>query len=126
MWEGFRVHPVILWTVVAAGLAVAVVGGVCSALGRIAGRNVLVVLAVAELTTLVESIVAGTEALRGHHLNSSPTFAGYVIGNVLVLPIAVIWAWSERTRWSGAVVAVGGLTIAVMTARLQMMWQGGA
>ena len=34
------------------------------------------------------------------------------------------WALAERTRWSGLVVAVGGLTVAVMTARLVMLARG--
>jgi hypothetical protein len=119
------VHSVILWTVVGSSLLLAVLGAAMSGLNRVAGAPLLVVTAIAEVTAVVQSGVAAVE-LSGHHVLSTATFVGYLIGNVLVLPIAVVWAWADRNRWSGAVIALGGLTVAVMTARLQMMWLGRA
>jgi hypothetical protein len=49
---------------------------------------------------------------------------GYLLGIVVVLPLAGAWALAERTRWSGVVVAVGGFTVAVMTARLVLLARG--
>lgn len=115
----------ILWTVVGISLLLAVVGAVMSGLNRLAERPLLAVTAIAEVAALVQSVVAAVE-LGGHHVLSVATFIGYLIGNVLVLPIAVVWAWADRNRWAGAVIALGGLTVAVMTARLQMMWLGRA
>ena len=117
-------HTWTLWAVVGTSLAVAVAGGLVSALNRVAGSRLLAVAAVAEAVAVVQSVLAGVELLGGHHVHSTPTFVGYLIGTALVLPIAVVWAWGDRNRWSGAVIAIGGLTVAVMTARLQMMWQG--
>jgi hypothetical protein len=119
-------HGLILWTVVAAGLLVALLGAATSVAGRQPGRSVLAAVGLAESVTVVQSVVAGVELAGGHHVLSTATFLGYVIGIVVVLPIAVVWAWADRNRWSGAVIAVGGLTVAVMSARLLMMWQGRA
>jgi hypothetical protein len=119
------VHSVILWTVVGSSLLLAAVGAAMSGLNRVLARPLLAVTALAEVTAVVQSAVAAVQ-LGGHHVVSTATFVGYLIGNVLVLPIAVVWAFAERNRWAGAVMALGGLTVAVMTARLQMMWLGRA
>jgi hypothetical protein len=42
-----------------------------------------------------------------------------------VLPAAVFRALKEKTRWAMGVVAVGAFGIAVMTARLQQIWNLG-
>jgi hypothetical protein len=120
------VHPTILWTVVGTSLLAATLGLVTSLLNRPPGRAVLAGAAVAELAALVQSVVAGVQLARGHDVHSAATFVGYLLGNLAVIPVAVFWSLAERTRWSGAVVAVGGFAVAVMTARLNMMWQGRA
>jgi hypothetical protein len=120
------VHAAILWTVVGACALLAATGLVLSLLGRTADRLLLGLAAVAEVAAAVQSVVAGVELAAGHPVRSTGTFVGYLVGIIAVLPIAVAWAWADRTRWSGAVVAVGGLTVAVMTARLVMMWHGRA
>ena len=119
-------HPVILWTVVALCLGLAGLGLALSLLARAADRLLLAATAAAELAVVVQSAVAGVELAAGHAVRSTGTFVGYLAGAVAVLPVAVAWAWADRTRWSGSVVAIGGLTAAVMTARLLMMWQGRA
>jgi hypothetical protein len=120
------VHPVILWTVVAASLTLALAGLTLSLLDRTADRLLLGLTALAEATVVVQSAVAGAEHAAGHAVHSTATFTGYLVGNVLILPFALAWAWADRNRWSGSVVAVGGLTVAVMTARLLALWNGRA
>lgn len=117
-------HPAILWTVVGTSLLVMVAGLAMSLLNRPPNQALVAAAAVAELAAVVQSVVAGVGLARGHDVPSSATFVGYLLGNLVVLPVAVVWAWAERTRWSAAVIAVGGLAVAVMTARLTMMWQG--
>ncbi|HEY6793245.1 MAG TPA: hypothetical protein VI248_01030 [Kineosporiaceae bacterium] len=119
-------YAVILWTVVGAAGLLALTGLALSLLDRTADRLLLGLAAAAEVVTVVQSVVAGVELAVGHPVRSLGTVVGYLVGIVAVLPIAVAWAWADRTRWSGSVVAVGGLTVAVMTARLVMMWQGSA
>jgi hypothetical protein len=120
------VHSAILWTVVGASLLLAVIGGLVSALNRRADRVLLVACGVVELVTVVQSVVAGIGLAGGHQVHSAATFIAYLVGNAVVIPFALAWAWADRNRWSGTVIAVGGLTVAVMTARLLQMWQGRA
>jgi len=82
------------------------------------------VTGLAALATLVQSVVAGHELLQGRRPPELATYVGYLLGIVVVLPLAGAWALAERTRWSGLVVAVGGFTVAVMTARLVMLARG--
>ena len=119
-------HPALLWTVAGCGLALAATGLTLSLLARTADRLLLAATGVTEAATLVQSAAAGIALAGGHPLHSTATFVGYLIGIAVVLPVALVWAWADRTRWSGAVVAVGGLTVAVLTARLAMMWDGRA
>ena len=72
-------HSVILWTVVGCSLALAAVGTVMSGLNRVAGRSLLAVTGIAELTAVVQSVVAGIELSRGHQVMSAATFVGYLL-----------------------------------------------
>ena len=119
-------HAAVLWTVVGLSLGLALVGLALSLLDRRADRLLLGGVAVVEVAVVVQSVVAGIGLATGHRVLSAPTFVGYLAGIVLVLPFAVAWAWADRSRWSGGVVAIGALSVAVMTARLLMMWQGRA
>lgn len=119
-------HAAILWTLVGCCLVLALLGAATSALNRTPGRATLVVAGLTEVVAVVQSLVAGIELAAGHPVPSTPTFVGYLVANVIVVPFTVAWAWSDRNRWSGTVIAVGGLTLAVMTARLLQMWHGRA
>ena len=41
---------------------------------------------------------------------------------MVLIPVAWFWANVERTRFSGVVLAVAGLAVAVMTLRLLQLW----
>src|SRR4051794_5584198 len=102
-------HPGIVWTVVGASLALALVGLVLSLLDRRAAARLLGLAGLTEAGVVVQSVVAGVGLATGHDVRSTATFVGYLVGIVVVVPFAVAWAWADRSRWSGAVVAVGGL-----------------
>ena len=79
-----------------------------------------------ELGLVVQLVVALV------HLGSVPgdsaeqaTFAAYAITLPFVSPAAVFLALKEKTRWAMGVVAVGAFAVAVMTARLQQIWNLG-
>jgi len=123
------VHAPLVVTVVTAGLVLALAGSAASLLDRsdrIADRVLLLLAGVTEAAVAVQAAVAAAGLISGHDVRSTPTFVAYLVGDAAVLPFAFAWAWADRNRWSGAVVALGGVTVAVMTGRLVMMWQGRA
>lgn len=117
-------HSALVVTVVASALLAAVAGLLAAARDRPCGRVTLALVALAALATAVQSVVATVGLVQGRRPPELATFVGYLAGIVVVLPLAGGWALAERTRWSGVVVAVGGFTVAVMTARLLLLWRG--
>jgi hypothetical protein len=118
------VHTGLVVAVVAAALFAAVCGVVAAARNRPPGRLTLAVAGVAAVLTLVQSVLAAADLAGGSRPPETATYIGYLVGIVVVLPLAVAWSVAERTRWSGIVVAVGGFTVSVMTARMVLLSRG--
>ncbi|CCH34634.1 hypothetical protein ABZ816_30270 [Actinosynnema sp. NPDC047251] len=89
-------------------------------------------LGVAGLVVLLEvgllaQAVVGIVKLAGLDREiSGATFVGYLLGPVLVLPLAGFWSIAERSRWGASVLAVGCLSVPVMIVRLNQVWLGHA
>lgn len=49
---------------------------------------------------------------------------GYLITELILLPVAFGWSFLERTRWSSAGLALVGVVIAVLQVRVWQIWQG--
>ncbi len=49
-------------------------------------------------------------------------YVGYLVGLVLVLPIAFVWSMGERTRSGTAVLLVGVIVVPVLFLRLHQLW----
>ena len=47
---------------------------------------------------------------------------GYLLGALLFLPLATLWALGERTRGGTAVLVVAGLVLPVLVLRIQQVW----
>jgi hypothetical protein len=118
------VHSGLVAAVVTAALLASACGVVTALRDRPPGRLTLGVATLAAVLVVVQSIAAAVDLVRGDRPPETATYIGYLVGIVVVLPLAVGWAVAERTRWSGVVVAVGGVTVAVMTARLVMLARG--
>lgn len=115
----------------ATGLTIAALLGAAWSLGLVLLNRepkivTLLVLAVIEVGLLVQ-LVAGIVNLAGtdRHV-SGVTFVGYLVGSLLILPIAVFWALAERTRWGTAVLIIGCLVIPVLIVRMNQIWDAGA
>ncbi|MQA15904.1 MAG: hypothetical protein GEV09_17645 [Pseudonocardiaceae bacterium] len=80
-------------------------------------------VAVAELAAVVQLVVAVVLLVVGQRPDALAAFLGYHVVALLVLPAAVAWSLAERSRWSPGVIAVGCLALAVMTVRMQQIWQ---
>lgn len=99
-WRAVRDRPVILRQLVAAG--------------------------VVEALLLVQVVVAAVRAVAGDGPADAPTFWGYLLTTLVVLPVAAAWAFAERTRWSSVVLVVAAVTVAFLAYRCVQVWVGGA
>jgi hypothetical protein len=75
-----------------------------------------------ELLILVQAAVAVIRLIGGTRPAAVPTFVGYLLGSLIVLPFGVLWALEERTRWSSVVLAIAGVTVAVILLRMNVVW----
>jgi hypothetical protein len=106
------------------GLAgVAVIWGlVTAAANKPPGKAQLLFAAGVEVVTVVQSIIAATQLAAGFRPVELATTIGYLIGIVILIPIAWLWANVERNRFSGVVLAVAALGVLAMTLRLLVLW----
>jgi hypothetical protein len=108
---------------VVATAAVAGIWGVVTAVAdRAPGKAQLIYAGLVELVTLVQSLVAFVELVGGFRPVETATTIGYLVGIVVLVPLAWFWANTERTRWSGVVLAVAALSVLAMTLRLLSLW----
>lgn len=107
-------------------LALTVIAGWYAARARLLDDRLLLVAAVLEVGLLVQLVVALAHLgdVRGGD-DEKATFAAYAITLPFVPPAAAFLALKEKTRWAMGVVAVGAFGAAVMTARLQQIWNLG-
>ena len=49
-------------------------------------------------------------------------FWGYVVTMLIILPLAALWAFAERTRWSSVVLLVAAITVAFLQYRVIVLW----
>ncbi len=109
-------------------IGLALVGAVwCTVLvlrdGRL-GDPLFWLVAALELGLLAQ-LVGGAVALArtGRDVDGA-TFVGYLLTAVLVPPLGVAWAASEKSRWGPGVLLVGCLTVAALVQRALVVWQG--
>lgn len=79
-----------------------------------------------ELGLLVQAVIGIVRLVGTDRELSGATFVGYLVGPLVVLPLAGLWAVAERSRWGASVLAVGFLSVPVMILRLQQIWAGHA
>jgi hypothetical protein len=80
---------------------------------------------IAGTVVALRSMILISELVRGSQVQQTITAAAYCVGIAVVLPAALFWALAERTRWSSAVLVLAGVTVAVMTARISLLWRTG-
>jgi hypothetical protein len=116
---------------VIAGLAYAVAalalvslcwGLLTAVLDKPPGKAQLLYAAGLELVVVVQSVIALVRLGAGFRPVELATTIGYLIGVMVLVPVAWFWANSERTRFSGVVLAVAAAAVAAMTFRLIVLW----
>jgi cytochrome b len=97
-------------------------GLLTAVLDRAPGKAQLLYAAGLELVVLVQSVIALVGLARGFRPAELATTIGYLIGILVLLPVAWLWANAERTRFSGIVLAIAAAAVAAMTFRLVVLW----
>ena len=110
------------YAVVALSGGVTLWGLVTAVAGRPPGKAQLLFAAGVWLVTLAQTVLGLVGLARGFRPVETATTIGYLLGIVVLIPLAWFWANSERTRWSGVVMAVAGLSVLAMTLRLLTLW----
>lgn len=80
------------------------------------------VAAAVEAVALVQLVVLAVAVARGHALAEPATFWGYAATSVVLLPVAALWAFAERSRWSSVVLAAAAVALGVVQWRLTQVW----
>ncbi len=81
-------------------------------------------LAVLDVALLVQAVVGLVKLGQTDRQVSGFPFSAYLIGAVLIPPIAFVWAATERSRWGTAVIVVGALAAIAVESRLDQIWTG--
>jgi hypothetical protein len=98
--------------------------GLLTLLDRRLNTPVLGVVAVVEALTLAQLVVGIVQLASTARDVNGPVFVAYLVGLVIVLPLASVWAVAEKSRWGTGVLVIGGLVLLVLVARLQQLWTG--
>lgn len=110
------------WVLIGLALGAAVWAGYYTARDRAFDNPLFYGLATLEVL-LLGQLVAGLIALGASDRDvEAATFVGYLLTSVLILPIAVVWAVAEKSRWGTAVLVLAGLTIAALMLRSHQVW----
>ncbi len=75
-----------------------------------------------ELGVLFYVGVRVAELVGGHRPPSMGLAVAYLVGIVLVMPVAVALGIAERSRWGPLVFVAGALVVAVLFARIDQVW----
>ncbi len=97
-------------------------GLVTAVLDKPPGKAQLLYAAGLELVVVVQSVIALARLVGGFRPVELATSIGYLVGIVVLVPVAWFWANTERTRFSGVVLAIAAAAVAAMTFRLVVLW----
>lgn len=86
------------------------------------GRVTYALLAVLELGLVAELVIGLARVFGDHQGVAVAAYVGYLVGALVILPLAAGWAWAERTRNGTAVLLVGVLVLPVLFVRLHDIW----
>lgn len=84
-------------------------------------------MAVVTVLALVQLVIALVKLSRGEKPDQGTLiFVSYLVGAACTIPAAAFMSLTERTRWGSAIVAAGGVILAVLEVRLFDIWGGGS
>jgi hypothetical protein len=91
-------------------------------LDRLPGDLVYAALAIVEVGLVVQLVIGLVRVFGDHGDLNVAAYVGYLVGSLVVLPAAFLWAAGERTRSGTAVLLVGVLAVVFLFLRLQQLW----
>ncbi len=110
-------------TLIGIALVLAAVSAVMTMLRRPVGRIQLIGAGIAELALAVQAVLAVVKLADGDRPDGGLVlFCLYLVGSLLLVPIAVVWGRAERSRWGSGVLVIGYLVMAVLIVRMQQIW----
>jgi hypothetical protein len=119
---GRPVIPALAYALIALAGTAAVWGLVTAVADRPPGKAQLLFDAFVWVVTVVQSGVGLARVAAGFRPAETATTVGYLVAVLALIPLAWFWANTERTRWSGVVLAVAALSVLAMTLRLLQLW----
>ncbi|MDQ3663116.1 MAG: hypothetical protein M3353_00455 [Actinomycetota bacterium] len=115
--------PAVAYALIAVSLLAGLWSLVLVVLNRQVNDPLVWLMSALELALLVQ-VVGGCVALAATERDvAAGLFVGYLFTAVLVLPLGVAWAASEKSRWGPGVLAVACVATAALVKRILDVWQ---
>jgi hypothetical protein len=89
---------------------------------RLPGPVSYALLGLLELGLVVQLVVGLAMVFGDHEGVSVATYVGYLVGALVILPLAAGWARAERSRSGTGVLIVGVVVLPVLFVRLHDIW----
>jgi hypothetical protein len=103
-------------------LAVALWLVVLIVLDRQPGDLLYAALGVLEVGLIVQLVVGLVMVSGGSGGVNVAAYVGYLVGSLVILPVAFLWSLGERTRAGTGVLLVAVLVVPVLFLRLHQLW----
>jgi hypothetical protein len=86
------------------------------------GKVTYALLALVEVGLVAQLVIGLAKVFDDHRGVSVGTYVGYLVGALVIVPLAAGWAWAERTRSGTGVLLVGIVVLPVLFVRLHDIW----
>lgn len=112
-------------TLISLALVLAAYSALMTALKRPLGLDQLIGAGIAEVALVAQAVLGVVKLAQGGRPDGGTLiFVLYLVGSVLLVPVATLWGRADRSRWGSGVMIVGYLVMAVLMVRMQQVWQG--
>jgi hypothetical protein len=115
----------IAWVLGVAALAWALWCGVSAIVDQAPTYHHRLALLVLEVVALLQAVLAVVLLVvqGGRTVGAVAEIVGYLIALVIALPVGAALAYGERTRYGSVVLAIAGVTLAVLVLRTTQVWE---
>lgn len=117
---------VVDWAVIVASLAYAAWALVAVVRNQAPREPYVIGAGAVELLILLQAVVAIVMMITDGAPDETATFIGYLLMNLIIVPLGLFWALAEKSRWGTSVLVVAALVVPVLVVRMQQIWDAGA